>query len=258
MNAALIGYTGFVGSNLDEQGDFTAKFNSKNIGEIDGSSFELVVCSAARAEKWRINQEPEKDLYEIEMLINHLKTIQAKKFVLISTIDVYKKPVNVDEDTQIDTDGLHAYGRNRYLLEQFCQNHFNNVLIVRLPGLFGNGLKKNVIYDLLHNNNVNRIHHAGSFQYYNLDYIWRDIQKAIKNNLSLVNFATEPVRTDEIAKGAFGIEFSNKPEGVSAGSYDFHTKYAGIYGKSGPYIYTKAEEIADIKEFVNREKAKEL
>ncbi len=257
MSAALIGYTGFVGGNLNEQGDFSATFNSKNIGEIDDQTFDLVVCSAARAEKWRINQDPEKDLDEINELINHLKTIHTKKLVLISTIDVYKNPINVDEDTPIDTDGLHAYGKNRYYLEQFCKDNFKDVLIVRLPGLFGNGLKKNVIYDLLHDNNVDRIHHAGSFQYYNLDYIWRDIQTAIKSNLSLVNFATEPVRTDEIANRAFGIEFTNEPEGTVAGSYDFHTKYASVYGKSGSYMYTKAEEIADIKAFVDREKAKE-
>lgn len=248
----LIGYTGFVGSNLDQQADFAERYNSQNISEIEGKEFDLLVCAGARAEKWRINQEPEKDLAEINDLVDHLRTVKAAKFVLISTVDVYKNPVGVDEGTPIELQGLHAYGRNRFYLEQFCANNFDT-LIIRLPGLFGNGLKKNVIYDLLHHNNVERIHHAGSFQYYNLDNIWRDIQVALKENLSLVNFAAEPVRTSEIAKEAFGVDFTNEPEGVAAGSYDMRSKYAAVYGKQGDYLYSRSEELADIKSFVERE-----
>lgn len=253
MNSALIGFTGFVGSNLDAQSTFTDKYNSKNINEIDGKSYDLIVCAAARAEKWRINQEPEKDMAEIQSLIDHLKTINAKQFVLVSTVDVYKNPVGVNEETPIDTNDLHAYGSNRYYLEQFCRDNFD-ATIVRLPGLFGTGIKKNVIFDLLHNNNVDKIHHGGSFQYYNLDNIWKDINIALDNNLKLVNFGTEPVKTEEIAKYAFGIDFNNEPEGVNAGSYDMQTLHADVFGGQGVYMQSKQQELDDIKAFVERER----
>lgn len=249
MKTALIGYTGFVGSNLAAQYQFDDVYNSSNIQDIDGKVYDLVVSAGARAEKWRINQEPEKDLAEIQGLIDHLKTITTKQFVLISTVDVYKIPVEVDEDTPLDTTGLHAYGLNRIYLEQFARDQFD-ALIVRLPGLFGPGLKKNVIYDLLHDNNVDKIHHAGSFQYYNLQHLWQDIQTALSNDLKLVNFATEPVRTDEIAKYCFGKDFTNEPEGVSAGSYDFHSKHAALFGGANGYLYSKQQELDDIKAYV--------
>lgn len=255
MRTALIGYTGFVGSNLARQGSFDDQYNTSNINEIDGKSYDLIVSAGARAEKWRINQEPEKDLAEIDSLIEHLKTVQAKQFVLISTIDVYKNPNDVDENTPIDTAGLHAYGSNRYHLEQFCREKFD-ALIVRLPGLFGEGLKKNVIYDLLHDNNVDRIHHAGSFQYYNLDYIWKDIQVALDNGLKLVNFATEPVRTDEIAKYCFDMDnFNNEPEGINAGSYNMKTIHGDLYGNQSGYMYSKQQELDDIRSYVTRQNA---
>ncbi len=251
MKTALIGYTGFVGSNLAAQYNFNDLYNSSNIQDIEGKGYDLIVSAGARAEKWRINQEPEKDLAEIQSLIDHLKTVKAKQFVLISTVDVYKTPVDVDEDTPIDTEGLHAYGSNRYYLEQFVRENLDG-LIVRLPGLFGDGLKKNVIFDLLNDNNVDRIHHAGSFQYYNLDYIWKDIQMALENNLKLVNLATEPVRTDEIAKYCFDMDFTNEPEGVNAGSYDFRSKYAAVFGGRDGYLYSKQQELDDIKTFVTK------
>lgn len=249
MSKALIGYTGFVGGNINSQAFFNDKFNSKNIGDIDGKSYDLVVCSATRAEKWRINQEPEKDLDEIQSLIAHLKKVKTKKFVLISTVDVYKNPIDVDEDSALDLNNLHAYGRNRIYLENFCKENFITT-IVRLPGLFGSGLKKNVIFDLLNGNNVDKIHPDGLFQYYNLDYIWKDIQKALDNNLKLINCATEPLKTSEIAESCFGVKIKNQPNEMQAGKYNMVTKNASLYGCEGKYLYSGTEVMRDIADFV--------
>jgi len=247
---ALIGYTGFVGGGIAAQAQFDDLYNSSNIADIEGKEYDLVVSAANRAEMWRINQEPEKDLAEINEFIEHIKKATIKKLVLVSTVGVYKNPNGADEDTPIETDGLLPYGANRYHLEQFCSEHFDT-LIVRLPGLFGQGLKKNVIFDLLNDNNVDKIHYAGSYQYYNLGNIWKDIQIALDNNLQLVNLATEPVRTDEVAAYAFGIpDFKNEPEGFKPAFWDMHSKHAALFGGEGPYLYNKQQELDDIKTFV--------
>lgn len=249
MKTALIGYTGFVGGNLEKQGSFDDLYNSKNIAEIEGEEYDLVVSAANRAEMWRINQEPEIDRAEIEEFIEHIKKVKIKKLVLISTVGVYKNPNGATEDTEIETEGLTPYGVNRYYLEQFCRDNFDTT-IIRLPGLFGKGLKKNVIFDLLNNNNVDRIHKDGVYQYYNLGNIWRDIQIALDNNLPLVNLATPPVSTEEVARECFGIEFTNTPEDVKPAFWDMHSKNAVPYGGEGEYLYSKAQELADIKAFV--------
>lgn len=254
MKTALIGYTGFVGGNIEQQGAFDDLYNSKNISDIEGKEYDLVVSAANRAEMWRINQEPEKDLAEINEYIDHVSKVKIGKLVLISTVGVYKNPNGANEDTLIETEGLAAYGSNRYYLEQFCKDNFDTA-IIRLPGLFGNGLKKNVIYDLLHDNNVDKIHKDGVYQYYNLDNIWKDIQVALENQLPLVNLATPPVSTEEVAKSAFGMDFINKPADVNPAFWDMHSKYADIYGGEGNYLYTKQQELDDIKRFVERERA---
>ena len=141
MKTALIGYTGFVGSNLINQFHFDDLYNSKNIEKIAGNKYELVVCAGARAEKWKINQEPLKDLDNIKMLALCLEKTNIKKLVLISTIDVYPLPVKVDEGSKFDPKKSSPYGYNRWWLEQFCATHFD-ALIIKLPALFGNGLKK--------------------------------------------------------------------------------------------------------------------
>ena len=146
---ALVGYTGFVGSNICEKSKFEGLYNSKNIQDAYGTSPELLIYSGVRAEKFLANREPEKDLEYIIKAEENIERIKPKKLVLISTIDVFSNPMNVDEDTEIIGDNLQAYGKNRYELEKWVRENYKTALIVRLPGLFGNNIKKNFIYDYM-------------------------------------------------------------------------------------------------------------
>lgn len=145
----LVGYTGFVGSNIDSRHEFTYRINSKNKEDAFGINPDLLVYAGLRAEKFLANNDPAKDMATIEEAFEQIKKINPKKLVLISTVDVYKNPVEVDENTEIDTDGLAAYGLNRYRLEQMVRERYEDVLIIRLPGLFGRNIKKNFIYDFI-------------------------------------------------------------------------------------------------------------
>lgn len=145
----LVGHTGFVGSNLCENEKFDAVFNSKNIAESFGLNPDLLIYSGVPAEKFFANQNPEKDLEIIQNAIENIKKINPKKVVLISTVDVYPIPNEVDETVIIDENNLQPYGKNRLILEQWVENNFSDYLIVRLPGLFGKNLKKNFIYDII-------------------------------------------------------------------------------------------------------------
>jgi len=253
-SAALIGYTGFVGSNLLRQRSFDACFNSSNIDQISGRSFDLVVCCGARAEKWKANAEPERDLDNIERLTRALTQVEAQKVVLISTVDVFLNPVDVDEDSPTPTQGLHAYGRHRRRLEQIIAGRFD-ALVIRLAGLYGPGLKKNVIYDLLHGNELQKIDSRGVFQYYDVSRLWRDAETALENELPLVHLPTEPVSVADVARAGFGMDFKNEVAATPA-RYDVRTRYAAVFGGSGAYIEKRTETLAGIAAFVATERKK--
>lgn len=147
---ALVGYTGFVGSNIYANAtDIDAVFNSKNISEAYGLSPDLLIYAGLRAEKFLANNDPEADMKLILEAEENIEKIAPRKLVLISTIDVYKKPNGVNENAVIDTDGLSAYGYNRYMLEEWVREHYPDSLIIRLPALFGKNIKKNFIYDFI-------------------------------------------------------------------------------------------------------------
>lgn len=257
MKSCLIGYTGFVGGNLLRQHTFDVLVNSKNVDSIRGESFDLVVCAGVSAVKWKANKDPEGDWNGIRRLLDVLGTVSAEQFILVSTIDVY--PVNeaVDEDYDCHKLPNHAYGTNRLKVEDFCVSHFPNTLVVRLPGLFGIGLKKNVIFDLLHDNCLDMINLDSSFQYYCLENLWNDIRLCIDSDVKLANFFTAPIKTYEIVERFFPEKRIIKTERtVPVARYDFHTKYAVLRGLNGPYFYDKAEVMSELLTFIKAEQGK--
>lgn len=149
MSTALVGYTGFVGSNIYAAGEFDAVYNSKNIERAFGTNPDLLIYAGLRAEKYLANNTPEKDMELIIQAEENIKKINPRKLVLVSTIDVFKVPKGVDEDSAVDTENLHAYGYNRYQLELWARKEYPDALIIRLPGLFGKNIKKNFIYDYI-------------------------------------------------------------------------------------------------------------
>ena len=253
MRSALVGYTGFVGSNLASQYSFDEGFNTSNIHEIQGQKFDLVICAGIQAKKWWANQNPEEDWKGIELLLKHLETVRATRFVLISTVDVYPMPSGVDEGTMVDSAQNHAYGMNRYMAEEFVRKQFEDHLILRLPGLFGNGIKKNVIHDLLNDHEIGKINPAGVYQYYYLDRMLQDIEQATSLGIKLLNVSTEPVSTAEIVSSFFA-EKQLGPETAFKASYDMRSSYWKHWGSSAEgYLYPKAVILSQMEDFFQRQ-----
>jgi hypothetical protein len=249
FESGLIGHTGFVGSNLIQQHRFDACFNSKNIEDLANHSFDVLVCSGAPAEKWKSNANPAADLANMERLQSALSKTRATEVVLISTIDVYANPQGDDESVDPALISNHAYGTHRFSLERFVRTVFSKTHTLRLPGLFGKGLKKNVIFDLMNNNCLEAINPDSKFQYYCLDNIWSDIQMVRKNGIELLNLATEPIQTKTIIQNFFA-DFRPSLSPSKAAAYNMESKYGTIWGNSGRYLYSADKVMQELSQFI--------
>ena len=143
---SLVGYSGFVGSNLRAQGNFEGLYDEKNIEEAFGTRPELLFYAGVPAAKFLANNDPPKDLAIVENALNNIRLIDPKKVVLISTVDVFEEPNGKDESCPAVSS--QAYGHNRHLLEEWVMKEFDST-VVRLPGLYGKNIKKNFIYDYI-------------------------------------------------------------------------------------------------------------
>src|ERR1700730_10453197 len=97
LRSCLIGYSGFVGSTLCAEHQFTDVFRSTTINAIRGRAYELLVCAGASASKWQANQNAGADLAAINGLVHNLAEVQVRRLILISTVDVYAITRDADE-----------------------------------------------------------------------------------------------------------------------------------------------------------------
>jgi nucleoside-diphosphate-sugar epimerase len=236
------------------QASFDRTYNSSNIESIAGEEFDLLVCAGVRAEKWIANANPGADRAAIDRLIQAVSDAKARRAILVSTVDVFMMPLDVDERTPVITAALHTYGKNRYYVEQAFAERFETV-VARLPGLYGPGIKKNVIHDFLRDHQTEKIDSRGIFQFYGLGRLWQDLQIALRNHLTVVHLPTAPVSVAEVARTAFGREFMNHVVEHPA-RYDVYTRHAELFGGSGDYIESKTVELEGIRRFVEREAAR--
>jgi nucleoside-diphosphate-sugar epimerase len=250
MGSALIGHTGFVGTSLLRQAAFAGTFNRASIAGIGGAHWDLVVCAAPSAVKWRANRFPEEDRAHVGALIEVLPRVRCDRFVLVSTIDVYRDPNGVDETTSIIPDACMPYGRHRWELECAVRRTFGGrALITRLSQLFGTGLRKNFVYDLIWDNALHLTDHRSRLQFYDVSRLWRDLQTCLDSGLDLVNLAGEPLRCDELAREVFGRDFRNEtPSGPV--SYDMRSVRLAALGVDGPYALRRNAVLDGLRAFV--------
>ncbi|MHA2215544.1 MAG: NAD-dependent epimerase/dehydratase family protein [Candidatus Hodarchaeales archaeon] len=243
-NNALIGYTGFVGKNLKHCYHFKYLFNSSNINEIVNNSYDTIMCAAPSAVKWRINNNPFGDLRNIVQLISLLEKTNFKRLILFSTVDVYGDNSGYGYDEDYDPNlKQHYYGFNRLIFEKYILG-FDNSNIIRLPALFGEGLKKNIIFDLCNDNMIDKISLNTKFQWLDLALLPKIIDVVIDGDIRLLNATTEPVNTREIVETFFPDKLLSCT-GESSLSYDIRTKY------SKNYLYEKEEIMKSLEIYLN-------
>jgi hypothetical protein len=245
----LIGNTGLVGQTLKESINFDFEYNSKSIHSYSPPDGCDLYLSCLPSTKWLINKDTKTDIETVIEIIKLIGDVKYKNVYVISTIDVYgNSPVGVDEDFEPIFKDF-SYGSNRYLFEKMVVKHLNyeNAKIFRLPALFSKNIKKNILYDLINNNNLESINSNSSFQWYNLNNLTKDIEILSHQypNEMIFNLFTEPIESMDIIN-LFPHNINKVSHLNTKIIYDFTTKF----NKTG-YHNTKEQVLTDIKNLIN-------
>lgn len=254
-SVAIIGHTGFVGSYLRDMvapGD-VALYNSKNIGDIRGRHYDTVYCAGISATKWLANKHPDADWASISALIECLCTVHVReRFVLISTIDVYPDVSAGWDEAALERiqasewDGAHphAYGKHRYEAERALAAHFGDAYrCLRLCGLFGYGLKKNPIYDVVVAATRHSVDGGGSYQWYCMhEWFEHDVRAFLASGARTRNLFTEPVTNEQLAEV---LQCRVSPSWTAGPAYHCTTGTNG-----GPYVRSAHEVRCALERYV--------
>jgi len=253
---ALLGHTGFVGSHLRENldPDTTLYFNSKNLPHATGREFRDVYCACVPAVKWWANKHPSEDLSVCREILAVLTGVRfTGRFVLISTIDVHDCAfVNQSEDCEHPS--AEPYGKHRLLIESELRKVLaSRLLVVRLPALFGVGLKKNMLFDLLEQHMVHKVNVNTAFQWYSLCWLWGDIQhvKSTRPDIETVNLYPEKVESGELIRTFFPDQLSKVGHGQRL-EYDQRSNH-DVYWRSKTRVMEKMGEYFQMRRYITGE-----
>jgi nucleoside-diphosphate-sugar epimerase len=244
---ALIGYTGFIGSNLINFKKKLIKYNSKNINKIRNKKFDILICAGTTSKIWLSNKKPLEDKRKIQNLIDNLKTIRVKKFVLISTSEVYGRKKICLETTKNLQNTNTDYGLNRLMLENFVEKKFENNFILRLPIVYGKNFSKNCIYDLINKHEIYKLNSSDLIQIYNVANLKKDINFVIKNKINKLNISSKPIKLGTLAKKFFKIKLNNKKKFRKI-------NIKSIYGKKDGYFLSQNKTQQDFLAFLKKTK----
>jgi hypothetical protein len=250
----LVGNTGVIGTTLKKSITFDFEFNSKNISEYNVPDDCNLYLSCLPATKWLVNKDPFTDLKNAQVIIDIISKKKYNKVYLFSTIDVYcESNLRSDENT-VPTISTLNYGTNRYLFEIMVKQllKYNNVKIFRLPALYSPDIKKNVLYDLLNNNNIENVNANSVFQWYNLKNLVSDVEyySSTYSNQTVFNLFPAGIDTSRLLNELFP-EYKTKVSRKDLAYYDYRT----ILNSSG-YLQSSTVSFDSIKIFVNEYRTK--
>ena len=250
MKRALIGYTGFVGASLLASGGFTHGFNRADAAEARGIRFGEVVVAAVPC----LAAQPDDaaDAAAVAALAEVIASLQAERCVLLSSPEVFA-PGAHDEDA-IPAPSTPA-GVRRRALEELVAGKFARSSIVRLPGLFGDGLKANALFELA-SGRAGAIDPAARRQWYPLRRLAGDLEHIAGAGLAVAHLAPEPVAFREVLARHFRTLVPGR-EGAAPAVPELTTRHAALFGalESGdaaPYLMRGPQVLAAMGDFLTQ------
>lgn len=248
MKRALIGYTGFVGATLLAAGGFTHGFNRSDAHEARGIRFGEVVVAAMPCLAVAAGVDEAADAAAVAALAAVLESLTAERCVLLSTAEVFGNAGPFDEEATPEP-ATPAAARRRGL-ETLVAARFARSSIVRLPGLFGEGLKANALADLLAGQ-ARAIDPAARRQWYPVRRLAVDLGRIAGAGLPVAHLAPEPVSFAEVLARHFRT-LTPGPEGTAAPAPELQTRHATLFGGDSPYLMGAPQVLVAMGDFLAR------
>ncbi|MEX0811995.1 MAG: NAD(P)-dependent oxidoreductase [Chitinophagales bacterium] len=144
---AVIGAAGFVGSALMKALKEKGRYNvvpvvRNDYEQLKQDQYDLIIHTAMPSRRWWALNNPLDDFEaSVGLTADIAYTWNYNKIALISSVSA-----RVQRE--------HPYGRHKHLAEELLLNAGDENLIFRLGGLYGEGLDKGVIFDMINGNQV--------------------------------------------------------------------------------------------------------
>ena len=195
----VVGASGFIGGNLMRMLPSCVAVRPMHSLGVEISALSTLLIAAPSSLKYSIEINPLKDLDNILALSRSLEVFsQVDRVILFSTIDVYRDISSSDEDSE--TLQTVSYGGNRALLEERLRSIFPDLIILRVCGIYGHGMKKNLVFDIKNRREleVAKYSQESKYQFVHIEDVIRILSSDTEELPGVINLASEPLAVSEL------------------------------------------------------------
>ncbi len=151
--AGVVGPDGFIGSAFSRElsrAGYSVVPIRRDTALAQVEPLELAFFCAGNSAAFLTRREPLRCLdANVGDLYRCLTALRARRWVLLSSTAVYPLDLaDKREDAAIDVSKLPLYGAHKALSELYLREYAPEAVVLRAGYLFGQGLKKNLLYDL--------------------------------------------------------------------------------------------------------------
>lgn len=219
MNA-LIGSHGVIGQSLQDHMRFDMVFNSNNINQLP-SQLDTVIVAAPSGNRLAVNRGTVNDKQACNSIITAVQQAQPNHVILLGSVDSVTAP-----NTE--------YGANRQYLEHALTNTVPTT-VIRLCTLIGTRIKKNMLYDIKHNQFLDEIDSGAWLQWCLLDDLPMLITQAVPG--TVFDLVSEPIQNlDVMQRYSPGVPLISKS--------------VSLYYNQRPYVYTQDQIFAAMDRYM--------
>ena len=227
---ALLGYKGFVGSalfkKLKESGYDITGVSRDSYEKYKNEEFDIIINSAMPSKRfWAVNNPMDDFDATVRLTADLVYGWKYKKFVQISTVSAR---------CQLD----HPYGLNKKCAETLVLNKSENNLVVRLGGLYGPGLDKGAVFDIIKGNKI-YVHGDSKYNFIDVEKAAEIIVKKIDKKGIIEVGAKDQISLREIAEH-FKLDV------------DFGDRFESQHTENPEDDYPEAKEILKFMDEVKR------
>ena len=181
MRVTVLGARGFVGSAFCRllgatRGVEVVGVTRDTYHRQAGQPTDLLIDAAGNSRKFLADDDPAGEFRtSVTHRLSSLLDFPSASHLHISTVDVYpdlSSRAATVEDQVLDVRRASNYGFHKYLAEELVRHYAPDWLIVRLAGMVGPGLRKNPVFDILHDQPL-RIHPDSQYQFLQTDDVAR-------------------------------------------------------------------------------------
>lgn len=145
MRICILGHTGFIGQTVFKYLKTNTSYVVFGMNKLDNNyhtynvTFDIVINCAGTSLKYIANENLYSMITNELSIVDMLLKIKFKKLIHISTVD---------------SQSSSNYGKLKNIVEIIIKQLYRDSIILRPSGLIGLGLKKNVVFDIINNNDV--------------------------------------------------------------------------------------------------------